>query len=241
MRGIKVLVVGLAAATLVSVSAVSVSAQAPWCPGFNENNAVNLGAPPLVDVYLVDINPSLNDLMGAIIAFGLGVVRIRVATVQAIINNVVAEANRRPAGAVDVLIGAQGGPGFFTLSQDGLVGNNNTNEQTLINGLRGKIKSLWIISCSVAQDEAFLQRLAQGLAVGAKQLVAVGGPTGDLAVQNKNIFCSAPPPKTCNYAVKGANPIPSLTEWGLIALGLLLAGSLAFMIRRRLAPRPAGA
>jgi hypothetical protein len=36
-------------------------------------------------------------------------------------------------------------------------------------------------------------------------------------------------------------PVPTLTEWGLIVLGLLLAGSLAFMIRRRLAPRPAGA
>jgi hypothetical protein len=36
-------------------------------------------------------------------------------------------------------------------------------------------------------------------------------------------------------------PVPSATEWGLIVLGLLLAGSLAFMIRRRLAPRPAGA
>jgi hypothetical protein len=36
-------------------------------------------------------------------------------------------------------------------------------------------------------------------------------------------------------------PIPTLTEWGLIALAVLLAGSLAFMIRRRLAPRPAGA
>jgi hypothetical protein len=36
-------------------------------------------------------------------------------------------------------------------------------------------------------------------------------------------------------------PVPSATEWGLIVLGFLLAGSLAFMIRRRLAPRPAGA
>ena len=35
--------------------------------------------------------------------------------------------------------------------------------------------------------------------------------------------------------------LPTLTEWGLIALAVLLAGSLAFMIRRRLAPRPAGA
>jgi hypothetical protein len=35
--------------------------------------------------------------------------------------------------------------------------------------------------------------------------------------------------------------VPTLTEWGLIALAVLLAGSLAFMIRRRLAPRPAGA
>jgi Mg-chelatase subunit ChlD len=35
--------------------------------------------------------------------------------------------------------------------------------------------------------------------------------------------------------------MPTLTEWGLIALAVLLAGSLAFMIRRRLAPRPAGA
>jgi hypothetical protein len=36
-------------------------------------------------------------------------------------------------------------------------------------------------------------------------------------------------------------PVPSATEWGLIVLGLLLAGSLAFMIRRRFTPRPAGA
>jgi hypothetical protein len=35
--------------------------------------------------------------------------------------------------------------------------------------------------------------------------------------------------------------VPSTTEWGLIVLAVLLAGSLAFMIRRRLAPRPAGA
>jgi hypothetical protein len=35
--------------------------------------------------------------------------------------------------------------------------------------------------------------------------------------------------------------VPTLTEWGLLALALLLAGSLAFMIRRRFTPRPAGA
>jgi hypothetical protein len=34
---------------------------------------------------------------------------------------------------------------------------------------------------------------------------------------------------------------PTATQWGLIALVVLLAGSLAFMIRRRLAPRLAGA
>jgi hypothetical protein len=33
---------------------------------------------------------------------------------------------------------------------------------------------------------------------------------------------------------------PTLTEWGLIALAVLLAGSLAFMIRRRFTSRPAG-
>jgi len=35
--------------------------------------------------------------------------------------------------------------------------------------------------------------------------------------------------------------VATLTEWGLIALAVLLAGSLAFMIRRRFAVRPAGA
>ena len=35
--------------------------------------------------------------------------------------------------------------------------------------------------------------------------------------------------------------VPTLTEWGLIVLGLLLAGSLAFMIRRRYAVQHAGA
>ncbi|MCK4392910.1 IPTL-CTERM sorting domain-containing protein [Candidatus Bipolaricaulota bacterium] len=38
--------------------------------------------------------------------------------------------------------------------------------------------------------------------------------------------------------IKGA---PTLTEWGLIALGILLAGSLAWMIRRRVITRPTGA
>ncbi len=35
--------------------------------------------------------------------------------------------------------------------------------------------------------------------------------------------------------------VPTLTEWGLLALGVLLAGSLAWMIRRRVAAGPAGA
>ena len=42
-------------------------------------------------------------------------------------------------------------------------------------------------------------------------------------------------------AILSQETVPTLTEWGLIVLGLLLAGSLAFMIRRRLAPKPAGA
>jgi len=42
---------------------------------------------------------------------------------------------------------------------------------------------------------------------------------------------------------RGCTPtsLPTLTQWGLLMLAVLLAGSLAFMIRRRLAPRPAGA
>jgi hypothetical protein len=42
-------------------------------------------------------------------------------------------------------------------------------------------------------------------------------------------------------AIVAIRGLPALAQWGLIALGLLLAGSLAFMIRRRFAPRPAGA
>lgn len=38
-----------------------------------------------------------------------------------------------------------------------------------------------------------------------------------------------------------SSSVPTLTQWGLFALGLLLAGSLAFMIRRRFTVRPAGA
>jgi hypothetical protein len=242
MRGIKVLVVGLAAVTLVSVSALAQQ----LCPNFDPGEAINLGI-PLADIYLVDqgVPPggdqALNDLAGVLLTRRApGAISQRVGDVPAIINNVDGEFKRRGNRAVDVVIGARGAPGSFTIGGQ-VVGNDNKNEQDLIKGLQGKIKSLWIIACSVAQGNAggaFLQRLAQGLAVGAKQVVAVSGPTGDLAVQNNNLFCS---PKTCDYAVKGANPIPSLTEWGLIALAVLLAGSLAFMIRRRLAPRPAGA
>jgi len=49
---------------------------------------------------------------------------------------------------------------------------------------------------------------------------------------------ASPGAYTC---VGRCSSVPTLTEWGLIVLGLLLAGSLAFMIRRRYAPRPAGA
>jgi hypothetical protein len=35
--------------------------------------------------------------------------------------------------------------------------------------------------------------------------------------------------------------VPTLSDWSLLVLAMLLAGSLAFMIRRRLAARPAGA
>jgi hypothetical protein len=35
--------------------------------------------------------------------------------------------------------------------------------------------------------------------------------------------------------------LPAITQWGILALGLLLAGSLAFMIRRRFSMRPARA
>lgn len=34
--------------------------------------------------------------------------------------------------------------------------------------------------------------------------------------------------------------VPTTTQWGLLALGVLLAGSLAFMIRRRFTVRPVG-
>jgi hypothetical protein len=243
MRGIKVLVVGLAAVTLVSVSALA----QPLCPNFDPGEAINLGI-PLADIYLVDqgVPPggdqALNDLAGVLLTRRApGAIFQRVGNVPAIINNVDGAFKLRGNRAVDVVIGARGAPGSFTIGGQ-VVGNDNKNEQDLIKGLQGKIKSLWIIACSVAQGNvgvAFLQRLAQGLAVGAKQPVAVAGPTGDLfADAGKNqLLCS---PKTCDYAVKGAG-VPSLTEWGLIALAVLLAGSLAFMIRRRLAPRPAGA
>jgi hypothetical protein len=203
---------------------------------------------PLVDIYLVDqgVPPgedkALNDLASVLTRHALGAILQRVGDVSAIINNVDNEFKRRGNRAVDVVIGARGAPGSFTIGGQ-VVGGDNKNEQDLIKGLQGKIKSLWIISCRVAQDNvgvAFLQRLAQGLAVGAKQPVAVAGPTGDLfadAVKNQ-LLCS---PKNCTYETKAKEAVPSLTDWGLIVLGLLLAGSLAFMIRRRLAPRPAGA
>lgn len=38
-----------------------------------------------------------------------------------------------------------------------------------------------------------------------------------------------------------SSAVSSTTQWGLIALGLLLAGSLVWMIRRRFTTRPAGA
>lgn len=48
-----------------------------------------------------------------------------------------------------------------------------------------------------------------------------------------------------NTTINGTNTViqatPTLTEWGLIALAVLLAGSLAWMIRRRVIARPAGA
>ena len=47
--------------------------------------------------------------------------------------------------------------------------------------------------------------------------------------------------KTVNVACRGTLSVPTITQWGLIALGLLLAGSLAWMITRRFRTKPAGA
>jgi hypothetical protein len=50
--------------------------------------------------------------------------------------------------------------------------------------------------------------------------------------------------KTSEEYTAPANPktkaFPTLTEWGLIALGMLLAGSLAWMTHRRVIARPSG-
>ena len=68
-------------------------------------------------------------------------------------------------------------------------------------------------------DKATVRILAQGNQSGKQDMVQIGG----------------------DAALEQCPGTPTLTQWGLIVLGLLLAGSLAFMIRRRLAPRPAGA
>ena len=48
-------------------------------------------------------------------------------------------------------------------------------------------------------------------------------------------------PQPLAIGPKGIIGAPTLTEWGLIALGVLLAGSLAWMIRRKVITRPTGA
>jgi hypothetical protein len=78
---------------------------------------------------------------------------------------------------------------------------------------------------------------------GAVQLMAAAGgkskSAGALAAVPGRIRLPCSPEEAEIEITVG--PVPTLTEWGLIALAVLLAGSLAFMIRRRLAPRPAGA
>jgi len=72
------------------------------------------------------------------------------------------------------------------------------------------------------------------------------GEAGSLATVPGKIKLPCPHPQVPQGAAPAeivieVGAVPTLTEWGLIALAVLLAGSLAFMIRRRLAPRPAGA
>jgi hypothetical protein len=75
---------------------------------------------------------------------------------------------------------------------------------------------------------------------GAAQIMATGMKSaGALAAVPGRIRLPCSPEEAEIEITVG--PVPTLTEWGLIALAVLLAGSLAFMIRRRLAPRPAGA
>jgi len=59
-------------------------------------------------------------------------------------------------------------------------------------------------------------------------------------VHGEVLPCPGPDNKP-SIQIDAADKVPSTTEWGLLALAVLLAGSLAFMIRRRLAPRPARA
>jgi spore coat protein U-like protein len=108
------------------------------------------------------------------------------------------------------------------------------------------------------------QPVTWSLAAGTLRNVAprIGGAITKLTGANLVYACVPPPPRqnqVKDVTVTGGppwrfpcspdeiivevegGPVPTLTEWGLIALAVLLAGSLAFMIRRRLAPRPAGA
>ena len=64
---------------------------------------------------------------------------------------------------------------------------------------------------------------------------------GSASVSLRGSGYQPPPPPPPQPPQPPPPRVPTLTEWGLIVLGLLLAGSLAFMIRRRYAVRHAGA
>jgi hypothetical protein len=85
------------------------------------------------------------------------------------------------------------------------------------------------------------QQAAANFKANCSTLVAIGVDVDTLEAARFLQGISSPGAYFCVQATGKCIGTPTLTEWGLIALAVLLAGSLAFMIRRRLAPRPAGA
>ena len=243
MRSLKLLaVVGLVvilAATLV------VPVQGQGCPAGAAQHVELPWFPSDIYVIADPGNSTLDALANRVMRFSPNQV-FRAQSVKEIID-VVNDVVKKQGRPVSVTIGAHGDSGGFLIGKQ-VVGFNNDNETLLIKGLKGRINTLYFIVCSIAkgpEGRDFLQRLADGIAAGKP--VAVEGPEDHVDVVIKNnealrlLIANVGNCTKSNCLYTAASRVPTLTEWGLIALALLLAGSLAFMIRRRLAPRPAGA
>ena len=129
---------------------------------------------------------------------------------------------------INVVIFSHGAPGHIKLGEDPL--EDPSNQAKFVVALKGKIKRLWLYGCSVAQEKGLQDKLSKELQAPVHAWTGVVAATGHqegVPEEFRNKFYVMGDKKEVD--------IPTVSEWGLVVMSLLVltAGTVVVMRRRR--------